>query len=81
MTEGRSLKYRTQKTLVTVLTALITSALGRLFANTFTKGIPPPEQRTLADDTKEAVSHAVASVIAVVTASAIIRRIAGRSQT
>jgi hypothetical protein len=75
------LKYRTQKTLVTVLTALLTSALGRLFANTFTKGVPPPEQRTLADDTKEAVSHAVASVIAVVTASAIVRWIAGGSQT
>ena len=74
------MKYRTQKILVTGLTALITSALGRLFANTFTKVAPPPEQRTRADDTKEAVSHAVASVIAVVIASAIIRWIAGGSQ-
>jgi Na+-transporting methylmalonyl-CoA/oxaloacetate decarboxylase gamma subunit len=78
--EGRSVKSRTQKILVTGLTALITSALGRLFANTFTKEVPPPEQRTLADDTKEAVSHAVASVIAVVIASAIVRWIAGGSQ-
>ena len=74
------MKYRTQKILVTGLTAIITGALGRLFANTFTKEAPPPEQRTLEDDTKEAVSHAVASVIAVVIASAIVRWMAGRSQ-
>jgi Na+-transporting methylmalonyl-CoA/oxaloacetate decarboxylase gamma subunit len=73
-------KYRTQKILVTGLTAVITGALGRLFADTFTKEAPSPEQRTLADDTKEAVSHAVASVIAVVVASAIVRWIASRSQ-
>jgi hypothetical protein len=78
--EGRSVKYRTQKILLTGLTALITSALGRTFANTFTKEVPPPEQRTLADDTKEAVSNAVVSVIAVVIASAIVRWIAGGSQ-
>jgi hypothetical protein len=66
--------------LVTGLTALITSALGRLFATRFTNEAPPPEQRTLGDDTKEALSHAVASVIAVVVASAIVRRVAGGSQ-
>ena len=66
--------------MVTGLTAVITGALGRLFANTFTKVSPPPEQRTLTDDTKEAVSHAVTSVIAVVIASAIVRWIAGRPQ-
>ena len=74
------MKYRTQKWLVSGLTVLITSALGRLVANTITKEAPPPEQRTLADDTKEAVVHAVASLIAVVIASAIVRWIAGRSQ-
>ena len=74
------MKYRTQKILVTGLTAVITSALGRLFASTFTKEVPPPEHRTLADDTKEAVSHAVASVLAVVMASAIVRWVAGGTQ-
>jgi hypothetical protein len=78
--EGRSVKHRTQRILVTGLTALITGALGRLFANRFAKEAPPPQQRTLADDTKEALSHAVASVIAVVVASAIVRRLAGGSQ-
>jgi hypothetical protein len=77
--EGRSLKYRTQKRLVTVLTALLTSIL-RHYAHKITKEAPPPELRTLADDTKEAVSHAVASVIAVVIASAIVRWMAGGSQ-
>ena len=74
------MKYSTQKWLVSGLTALITSALGRLVANTITKEAPPPEQRTLADDTKEAVVHAVVSVFAVVIASAIVRWIARRSQ-
>ena len=66
--------------MVTGLTAVITGALGRLFANTFTKVAPPPEQRPLTDDTEEAVSYAVASVIAVVIASVLVRWIAGRSQ-
>ena len=73
------MKYRTQKRLVTVLTALLTSILGH-YAHRITKEAPPPEQRTLADDTKEAGFHAVVSVIAVVIASAIVRWIAGRSQ-
>ena len=74
------MKYRTQKRLVTGLTALLTSAIGRFFANRIFNEAPPPEQRTLADDTKEAVSHAVASVLAVVMASAIVRWIAGGSR-
>jgi hypothetical protein len=78
-TEGRSLKYRTQKRLATVLTALLTSIL-RHYAHKITKEAPPPELRTLADDTKETVFHAVVSVIAVVIASAIVRWIASRSQ-
>jgi hypothetical protein len=78
-TEGRSLKYRTQKRLVTVLTVLLTSTLGH-FAHKITKEAPPPEQRTLADDTKEAVFHALVSVIALVMASAVVRWISSRSQ-
>jgi hypothetical protein len=73
------LKYRTQKRLVTVLTPLLTSILGH-YGHKITKEAPPPEQRSLADDIKEAVFHAVVSVIAVVIASAIVRWIAGRSQ-
>ena len=66
------MKYRIQKRLVTILTALLTSILGH-YAHKITKEAPPPELRTLADDTKEAVFHAVVSVIAVVLASAIVR--------
>ena len=73
------MKYRTQKRLATVLTALLTSIL-RHYAHKLTKEAPPPELRTLADDTTETVFHAVVSVIAVVIASAIVRWIAGRSQ-
>ena len=73
---------RTQKwLLVTALAALITSALGRLLADTITKEAPPPEQRSLADDITEAVVPAVVSVFAVVTASAIVRWISDRSQS
>jgi len=42
------------------------------------KETPPPEQRSLADDTKEAVFHGVVSVIVVVLASAIVRRAFGQ---
>ena len=68
----------TQKWLVTGLAGLITSALGRLLADALARETPPPEQRSLADDTKEAVFHGVVSVIAVVLASAIVRRVFGR---
>jgi hypothetical protein len=78
-TKGRNLKYRTQKRLVTILTPLLTGVLGH-YAHKITKEAPPPELRTLTDDTKEAVFHAVVSVGAVVIASAIVRWIAGRSQ-
>jgi hypothetical protein len=74
------LKHRLQKRLATVLTVLLSSVLGH-YAHKITAEAPPPELRTLADDTKEAVFHAVVSVIAVVMASAIVRWIAGRSQT
>jgi hypothetical protein len=71
---------RIQKWLVTGLAALITSALGRLFSDKIMKEAPPPQQRSFADDTKEAVFHAVVSLIGVVVASAIVRWIADRSQ-
>ena len=67
-----------QKWLVTALAALLTSVLGRLLADALAKETPPPDQRSLGDDTKEAVFHAVVSVIAVVLASAIIRQVFGR---
>jgi CheY-like chemotaxis protein len=60
--------------------ALAAETLDVTFVEAITKEVPPPEQRSLADDTKEAVAHAVASVIAVVVASAIVRWIAGGSQ-
>ena len=78
-TKGRNVKYRTQKRLVTILTPLLTGVLGH-YAHKITKEAPPPELRTLTDDTKEAVFHAVVSVGAVVMASAIVRSIAGRSE-
>jgi hypothetical protein len=72
------LNPKTQKWLVNGLTGIITSALGRSVADAIAKETPPPEQRTLADDSKEAVFHAVVSVIAVVLASAIVRWASGR---
>ena len=53
--------------MVTILTPLLTGVLGH-YAHKITKEAPPPELRTLADDTKEAVFHAVVSVGAVVIA-------------
>jgi hypothetical protein len=72
------LNPKTQKWLVNGLTGIITSALGRSVADAIAKETPPPEQRTLADDSKEVVFHAVVSVIAVVLASAIVRWASGR---
>ena len=69
---------KTQKWLVTALAGVISSALGRALADALAKETPPPEQRSLADDIKEAVFHAVVSVIAVVLASAIVRQLSGR---
>jgi hypothetical protein len=77
-TKGRSVKPKTQKWLVTGLTGIITSGLGRMLANAIAKETPPPEQRSLADDTKEAVFHGVVAVIAVVLASVIVRWAFGR---
>jgi hypothetical protein len=67
----------TQKWMVTGLAGIITSILGRVLADLVAKETPPPEQRSLADDTKEAVFYAVVSVIATVLASAIVRRLSG----
>ena len=69
---------RAQKLLVTALAALLTSVLGRLLADALARETPPPDQRTLRDDTEEAMFHAVVSVIAVVLASAIVRQVFGR---
>jgi hypothetical protein len=69
---------KTQKWLVTGLAALLTSVLGRLLADALAKETPPPDQRSLRDDTKEAVFHAVVSVIAVILASVIVRQVFGR---
>ena len=66
--------------MVTGLAALITSALGRLLSDKIIKEAPPPEQRSFADDTKEAVFHAVVSLIGVVVASALVRWLVDRSQ-
>lgn len=78
LARGRSLNPKTQKWLVTGLAGLITSALGRLFADSITKETPPPDQRSLEDDVKEAVFHGLVSVLAVVLASVIVRRVFGR---
>jgi hypothetical protein len=82
-TRGRSLDPKIQRWLVTGLAGLITSALGRVFADSIAKETPPPDQRSLEDDIKEAVFHAVVSVIAVVLAAVvlalvIIRRVFAR---
>jgi hypothetical protein len=66
-----------QKWLVTGLAGIISSVLGPLFSDSLADP-PPPEQRSVADDTKEAVFHAVVSVIAIVLASAIVRRLVGQ---
>jgi hypothetical protein len=75
--EGRSLNPTSQKWLATVLTGLITGALGRLLADAISRETPPPAQRSLAEDTKEAVIYAMVSVPGTILASVIVRRLSG----
>ena len=75
--ERGSLNPTSQKWLATVLTGLITGALGRLLANAISRETPPPAQRSLAEDTKEAVIYAMVSVPGTIFASVIVRRLAG----
>ncbi len=75
--EGRSLNPTSQKWLATVLTGLITGALGRLLADAISRETPPPAQRSLAGDTKEAVIYAMVSVPGTILASVIVRRLSG----
>jgi hypothetical protein len=75
--EGRSLNPTYQKWLATVLTGLITGALDRLLADPISRETPPPVQRSLVEDTKEAVIYAMVSVPGTILASVIVRRLSG----
>ena len=77
-TRGRSLNPKIQKWSATGLAGLITSALGRLLADSIIKETLPPDQRSLEDDVRETVFHGLVSVLAVILTSVIVRRVFGR---
>jgi hypothetical protein len=75
--ERGTLNPTSQKWLATVLTGLITGALGRLLADAISRETPPPAQRSLGEDTKEAAIYATVSVPGTILASVIVRRLSG----